>query len=111
MTIDHWPSDNDLVSPREDERFVLRLYITGTTPRSAAAIVNVRRICDEHLEGRYDLEVIDVLRHPEKAVEEQIVAAPTLVKHLPHPVRRFIGDMSGTERLLAGLGLKQRLIS
>lgn len=105
MTIAHWPSNNDLISPRADERFVLRLYITGTTPRSAAAVVNVRRICDEHLEGRYDLEVIDVLRHPEEAVKEQIVAAPTLVKHLPHPVRRFIGDMSQTERLLSGLGL------
>ena len=106
MTIKGWPEDNDLKASSLDERYVLRLYVAGTTPRSARAVVNVRRICDEHLAGQYDLEVIDVLRHPEKAVEGQVLAAPTLVKHLPLPIRRFIGDMSKTERLLAGLGIR-----
>ena len=106
MTIAHWPSDNDLGRALSEERYVLKLYVTGTTPRSASAVVNVRRVCDEHLSGRYDLEVIDVLREPERAVKEQIVAAPTLVKHSPLPVRRLIGDMSKTDRLIAGLGIK-----
>ena len=106
MTIKAWPDDNDFEASSLDERYVLRLYVAGTTPRSATAVVNVRTICDEHLAGKYDLEVIDVLRHPEKAVEGQVLAAPTLVKHLPLPIRRFIGDMSKTERLLAGLGIR-----
>jgi circadian clock protein KaiB len=100
-----WPSDNDVSASTLDRQYVLRLYVAGTTPRSAAAIVNVRRICDEHLSGKYDLEVIDVLRYPAKAVEGQVLAAPTLVRHLPLPIRRFIGDMSKTDRLLAGLGI------
>ena len=104
MTVELWPDDNDVNKSRLG-RYVLELYIAGTTPRSAAAVVNVRQICDEHLEGRYDLEVIDVLRHPERAVAGQILAAPTLVKRLPSPVRRFIGDMSKTDRLLEGLGI------
>ena len=106
MTITNWPDDKEIGSSTADEQYVLRLYVTGTTPRSAAAVVNVRRICENHLAGRYELEVIDVFRHPEKAVEAQIVAAPTLIKYLPHPVRRFIGDMSKTERMLSGLGFK-----
>lgn len=105
MTNSSWP-DNDLDGSSDDQRYVLRLYVTGTTTRSAEAVVNVRRVCDEFLNGRYELEVIDILRSPEKAVEGQILAAPTLVKFLPHPVRRLIGDMSKTDRLLAGLGLK-----
>ena len=104
MTVELWPADND-VSGSSLERYVLELYVVGTTPRSATAVVNVRRICDEHLDGRYDLEVIDVLRHPEKAVEGDVLAAPTLVKRLPSPVRRFIGDMSRTDKLLEGLGI------
>ena len=107
MTIAHWPSDNDTVSSQSEEKYVLRLFVTGTTPRSATAVVNVRKVCDEYLSGRYDLEVIDVLIDPQRAVDEQIVAAPTLVKHLPLPMRRFIGDMSRTERLIAGLGIRK----
>lgn len=106
MNAKPWPDDNDVQTSSLDERYILRLYVAGTTPRSASAVVNVRRICDEHLAGNYDLEVIDVLRHPEKAVEGQVLAAPTLVKYLPLPVRRFIGDMSKTDRLLAGLGVR-----
>ena len=85
-------------STRPHEKYTLRLYVTGTTPRSQQAIVNIRKICDEHLEGRYDLEVIDIALHPRLAKGEQIIAAPTLVKKLPLPIRRFIGDMSQTER-------------
>ena len=87
-------------------RYVLRLYITGTTPQSARAIVNIRKICEENLEGRYDLEVVDIAERPALAVGEQIIAAPTLIKELPLPLRRFIGDMSQTERILVGLDLR-----
>jgi len=88
------------------DRYVLRLYVTGLTPRSTRAIENVRRICEEHLEGRYELEVIDVYQQPTLAKGEQIVAAPTLIKKLPLPLRRVIGDMSNTERVLLGLDLR-----
>jgi circadian clock protein KaiB len=86
-------------------RYLLRLYVTGPTVQSNRAIVNTRRICEEHLKDRYDLEVIDICQHPELASSDQIIAAPTLVKQQPLPVRRFVGDMSRTDRLLAGLGL------
>jgi circadian clock protein KaiB len=87
------------------ERYVLRLYVTGMTPRSARAVNNLRAICDEYLEGRYDLEVIDIYQQPVLAVGEQIVAAPTLIKKLPLPMRRIIGDMSNRDRVLLGLDL------
>ncbi len=87
------------------DHYVLRLYITGSTPRSIRALSNIRRICNEHLAGHYDLEVIDIAEHPTLAEGEQIIAAPTLIKHLPLPLRRFIGDMSQTERILLGLDL------
>ena len=87
--------------------YVLKLYVTGTTPHSTRAIVNIRKICEEHLQGRYLLEVIDISRHATLAEGEQIVAAPTLIKQLPLPLRRFIGDMSQTERLLLGLDLRK----
>ena len=85
--------------------YALRLLIVGTTPRSARAIVNIRKLCEEHLAGRYGLEVVDIAEHPEIAAREQIIAAPTLIKTLPLPLRRFIGDMSQTDRILLGLGL------
>ncbi len=88
-------------------RYVLRLYVAGTTPRSTRAILNIRRICEEHLAGRYDLEVVDIYQQPTLAEGEQIVAAPTLVKRLPLPLRRFIGDLSGAERILVGLDLRK----
>ena len=87
--------------------YVLRLYVTGTTPSSTRAIVNIRRICEEHLRGRYELEVVDLSRHPTLAAGEQIIAAPTLIKKLPLPLRRFVGDMSQTERILLGLDLRR----
>jgi circadian clock protein KaiB len=86
--------------------YVLRLYITGTTLQSGRAILNIRKICEEHLEGRYELEVVDLSQHPTLAIGEQIIAAPTLIKKLPLPLRRFIGDMSQTERILLGLDLR-----
>ena len=88
-------------------RYVLQLYITGVTSRSARAISNIRKICDEHLEGRYDLAILDISQHPVLAAGQQIIAAPTLIKKLPLPLRRFIGDMSQTERILLGLDLRR----
>ena len=89
------------------ERYVLRLYVTGMTSRSARALKNLQGICDEYLEGRYDLEVIDIYQQPVLLKGEQIVAAPTLIKKLPLPMRRIIGDMSNRERVLLGLDLIQ----
>jgi circadian clock protein KaiB len=88
-------------------RYLLRLYVTGSTPRSTRAITNIRKICEQHLEGRYDLEIIDLAQHPTLAEGEQIIAAPTLIKRLPLPLRRFIGDMSQTDRILIGLDLRE----
>jgi circadian clock protein KaiB len=92
---------------RANAHYVLRLYITGTTSQSTRAILNIRKICEEHLEGRYELEVVDISQHPTLAIGEQIIAAPTLIKELPLPLRRFIGDMSQTERILLGLDLRK----
>jgi circadian clock protein KaiB len=87
------------------ERYVLRLYVTGMTARSARAVNNLQAICDEYLEGRYDLEVVDIYQQPVLTKGEQIIAAPTLIKKLPLPMRRIIGDMSNRERVLLGLDL------
>ena len=91
------------VSPAD--RYVLRLYVTGMTPRSARAVKNLQAICDEYLAGRYDLEVIDIYQQPVLTRGEQIIAAPTLIKKLPLPMRRIIGDMSNRDRVLLGLDL------
>ena len=87
------------------EHYVLRLFITGMTPRAGRAIENVRAICEEHLAGRYELEVIDVYQQPALAKVAQIIAAPTLIKELPLPLRRIIGDMSNRDRVLLGLDI------
>jgi len=84
----------------------LRLYIAGQTPRSVAAFANLKKLCEEHLPGRYKIEVIDLLEHPQLAAGDQIVAVPTLVKMLPEPLRRVVGDLSNTERALVGLQLR-----
>jgi circadian clock protein KaiB len=89
-------------------RYVLRLYVTGTTGRSMRAIQNVRRICEEHLAGTYQLEVVDLYKNLPLARGDQIIAAPTLVKRLPSPLRRLIGDMSDEQRVLVGLDLRPR---
>ncbi len=94
---------------QDDVRYYsLRLYITGMGPRSAAAYNNIKSICDEYLAGRYELEVIDIYQHPERAKQDQIIAAPTLVKTLPEPLRRMIGDLSDNDRLMLGLDLKTK---
>ncbi len=93
---------------KETAVYVLRLYVAGTTPRSLHAIANVKAICEEHLQGRYELEVIDLYQQPVLARGEQIIAAPTLIKKLPEPLRRIIGDMSNTERILVGLDIKPK---
>ncbi len=86
-------------------RYVLRLYVTGMTPKSARAVKNLQVICDEYLRDRYDLEVVDIYQQPILTKGEQIIAAPTLIKKLPLPMRRIIGDMSNRERVLVGLDL------
>lgn len=93
---------------RGKKAFVLKLYVTGGTRRSQVAVENLSAICEEYLKGRYDLEVVDMYRSPLSAEEEEIVAAPTLVKKLPAPVRRLIGDLSERGRVLMLLGLKPK---
>lgn len=90
------------------EKYVLRLYVTGSTPNAIRAIANIKRICEENLQGRYELEVIDLYQQPALAQEEHIIAAPTLIKKLPLPLRRIIGDMSKTEKVIVGLDLHKR---
>jgi circadian clock protein KaiB len=93
------------VKESQKAQYILRLYVAGTTARSVQAVMNVKRICEEHLKGRYDLEVIDIYQQPVLARGEQIIAVPTLIKKLPEPLKKFIGDMSDNERILVGLDL------
>ena len=92
--------------PTDTRHYLLRLYVTGMTPRSTEALAAIRGICEERLQGRYTLEVIDIYQHPERAGEEQLIAAPTLVKKLPLPLRHLVGSLSDTERVLVGLDLR-----
>jgi circadian clock protein KaiB len=94
------------VADKSKLHYVLRLFVTGMSPRSQQAIANVRGLCEEYLKGRYDLDVIDIYQHPLSASENQIFAAPTLIKKLPLPIRKFVGDMTKTEKILAGLDLR-----
>jgi len=89
-------------------QYLLRLYVTGVTARSTRAIERVRAICEEHLKGRYELEVIDIYQLPALAKDQQIVATPTLIKVLPQPLRRFIGDLTSDEKILFGLDLREK---
>jgi circadian clock protein KaiB len=86
----------------------LRLYVAGQTPRSLTAFQNLKKICDEHLKGEYEIEVIDLLKNPQLAKGDQIVAIPTLVRNLPPPVKKIIGDLSNFDRVLVGLDIKER---
>jgi circadian clock protein KaiB len=97
-----WPAS----SPGTSEVMTLRLYIAGQTPRSTAAFANLKRICEEHLAGRYQIEVIDLIQSPQLAQGDQILAVPTLVRRLPEPIRKIIGDLSNTERVLVGLDIR-----
>ncbi len=90
------------------EKYVLRLYISGATPKSMRAIENIKRLCETRLKGRYDLEIIDVYQQPGRVAADQVVAAPTLIKQLPLPVRQLIGDLSSEEHVLLGLDLVKR---
>jgi len=90
------------------EKYVLRLYIAGTTPASSRSVETLRAICEENLKGRYELSVVDVFQQPALAKDEQIIAVPTLIKKLPAPLRRVVGDLSNEHRVLVGLDLKQK---
>ncbi len=94
------------LSPSSGNSYILRLYVAGATPRSAMAIANIKAICEESLQGRYRLDVIDIYQQPSMAKAEQILATPTLIKHLPAPIRRIVGDLSAKDRVLVGLGLQ-----
>ncbi|HKQ28846.1 MAG TPA: circadian clock KaiB family protein [Burkholderiales bacterium] len=90
----------------DPDKWELRLYTAGQTPKSLAAIKNLKKVCEEHLAGRYEIEIVDLLKNPRLAKDDQIVAIPTLVRKLPDPVRKIIGDLSDTERALVGLQLR-----
>ena len=91
----------------ESKKYDLRLYVAGQTPRSLAALVNLKRICEERLKGQYRIEVIDLKEHPEMARSDQIMAIPTLVRKLPEPIKKMIGDLSNEEKVLVGLDIEQ----
>jgi circadian clock protein KaiB len=95
------------MQPNNDAYYNLRLYVAGQTPKSLQAFANLKKICEEHLAGRYRIEVIDLLINPQLAKGDQIVAIPTLVRKLPEPLRKIIGDLSNTERVLVGLDLRR----
>ncbi len=91
---------------KQNKEWNLRLYIAGATPKSMAAVANLKKICEEHLPNKYDIELIDLLENPQLAAGDQILAIPTLVRKLPEPIKKIIGDLSNTERVLVGLDLK-----
>jgi circadian clock protein KaiB len=93
------------------EQYNFRLYVAGQTPKSLAAIANLKQICEAHLAGRYAVEVIDLIENPQLAVKDQILAVPTLVRQLPEPLKRIIGDLSKTERVLVGLDIERGLVA
>ena len=95
-------------SPGNAKAYLLRLYIAGQTPKSVLALANLKEICETHLQGRYEIEVIDLLENPQLAQGDQILALPTLVRRLPEPIKKIIGDLSNTERVLVGLDLRAR---
>ncbi len=92
----------------KEKEWILRLYVAGQTPRCVTAFANIQKICEEHLHGLYEIEIIDLLKNPQLARGDQILAIPTLVRKLPSPVRKIIGDLSNTERVLVGLDLRAR---
>jgi circadian clock protein KaiB len=104
MNTNHTPKHN--CAPPEGKAWALRLYVAGQTPKSVAAFANLKKVCEEHLAGEYSIEVVDLLENPRLAQEDQIVAVPTLVRKLPEPVRKIIGDLADTERTLVGLQLR-----
>jgi len=97
---------DDAMAGDPNEHFHLRLYVAGQTPKSVRAYENLKKICEDHLAGRYTIELIDLLKNPQLAKGDEIVAIPTLVRQLPHPIRKIIGDLSNTDRTLVGLQIK-----
>lgn len=97
-----------LLETPSKQRYVLCLYVSGMTPRSAEAIERTKAICEEHLKGRYELDVVDIYQQPAMARRDQVVAVPTLIKKLPEPLRRLVGDLSDQERVLVGLNLRPK---
>jgi circadian clock protein KaiB len=95
-------------SPSFEKSWELRLYVAGQTPKSLAAFGNLKKICEEHLAGQYQIEIIDLLKEPQLAADDQILAIPTLVRKLPEPLRKIIGDLSNTDRVLVGLNLREK---
>ena len=102
------PREKRAASRPAQAKYLLRLYVAGTSGKSVRAIQNVRRICEEHLQGLYDLEVVDIYKNLPLAKGDQIIAAPTLIKRLPAPLRKLIGDMSDEQRVLVGLDIRQQ---
>jgi circadian clock protein KaiB len=101
-------SETVAATPPPAKAYLLRLYVAGQTPKSLLAFRNLKEICEEHLQGRYEIEIIDLLENPQLAHGDQILAVPTLVRRLPEPIKRIIGDLSNTERVLVGLDLQER---
>ncbi len=101
-------SFEQIISNNGQGTYLLRLYVTGTTPKSVNAISNIKQICEKHLKGRFELEVIDIYQKPHMAKQDQIIALPTLIKKLPMPLRRIIGDLSDSERVLMSLDLIEK---
>ena len=104
------PSSASAKKPDQEPLWELRLYVAGRTPKSVAAFVNLKRICEKHLQGQYHVEVIDLLEQPQLAKGDQIIAVPTLVRKLPEPLKKIIGDLSNEERVLVGLDLRPRAL-
>ena len=96
------------VNQRDQQQYILSLYVAGMTPRSLEAITCIKKVCEEHLSGRYEIEVINIYQHPERAKEQQVIAVPTLIKTLPLPLRKFIGRLSDEERILKGLDISPK---
>ncbi len=109
MSDDILPADEPTADPDSDSgRYKLRLYVAGQTAKSLTAMKNLERFCEQHLAGRYEIEVIDLLKNPQLAAGDQILAIPTLVRRLPSPLKRIIGDLSNTDKVLVGLDIRPK---
>jgi circadian clock protein KaiB len=102
------PGDGMAMPSSANQAFRLRLYVAGQTPKAVLAFRNLKQICEEHLQGRYEIEIIDLVENPQLAAGDQILAVPTVVRRLPEPIKKIIGDLSNTERVLVGLDLRER---
>jgi len=110
MTVDQHPAPPDAVFDGDSGLYYLRLYVAGQTAKSLLALNNLKRVCETHLAGRYEIEAIDLVQNPRLAAGDQILAAPTVVRRLPAPLKRMIGDLSNTEKVLVGLDIRRRAV-